>query len=151
MPLALLPFILLIVPHLEIAMFIVVGGQIGVLPTIGLVLLTAVTGAFLLRREGFRVLTAIRADMDAGRVPAKALGEGAMVMAAGLLLLTPGFVTDTVGILLFLPPVRRALWRIIASRLTIVRVDPRRGGPVRPGVVDLDPSDYVRRDPTGSR
>lgn len=146
MPLALLPFLLLIVPILEIAVFVVVGGQIGVLPTIGLVLATAITGAFLLRREGFRVLTAIRADMDAGRMPARTLGEGAMVLAAGLLLLTPGFVTDTLGVLLFLPPVRRAIWRAISKRLVVVQTGPLRPGGSRPGVVDLDPSDFVRRD-----
>lgn len=159
MPLGLLiPLLLLIVPILEIAVFIVVGGEIGVLATLALVFATAVLGTILLRLQGFQLIARIRSEMEADRIPGRELAHGAMLLAAGILLLTPGFVTDTLGFLLFVPPLRDAIWKFIAARLkdaVVVRTSggrPRRPGPRRPGapdVVDLDPADYERRpDPS---
>jgi UPF0716 protein FxsA len=159
MPLSILPFLFLAVPVMEITVFILVGSQIGVLPTILLVLLTAAAGATLLRIQGFGVLSRIRAQMDAGMLPGRELGNGAMILAAGVLLLTPGFVTDTIGLLLFVPQVRDRIWRFISSRVTVVtNFGPggrRPGGPPSDGgsdgVVDLDPEEFTVRDGGGAK
>ena len=119
MPLTFLPFLLLIVPILEISLFIVVGGEIGAFWTIGLVLFTAILGSILLRIEGFRTFAQIRAKMDAGQLPGEELAKGAMILVAGVLLLTPGFLTDSIGFALFLPFVRKLIWNFFASRISV--------------------------------
>ncbi|NJR13648.1 MAG: FxsA family protein [Phyllobacteriaceae bacterium] len=113
----LLPFALLAVPLAEIAMFILVGNAIGVLPTIGLVIVTAVCGATLLRVQGMAQLTRIQRDMAAGGLPTRQLVHGAMMVVAGILLLTPGFITDTLGLMLFIPAVREAVFGFLAARI----------------------------------
>ncbi|WP_018701019.1 FxsA family protein [Amorphus coralli] len=160
MPLGLILFLsLLAIPALEIAVFILVGSQIGVLPTIGMVFLTAVIGSMLLRHQGLSILNRVRTEMDAGRVPGAELGHGAMILAAGVLLLTPGFVTDTIGFLLFVPPVRETIWNRIRGRIAVTVARPggaTTGGPAGGGaagprgrgpVVDLDANDYGPADP----
>lgn len=97
------------VPLLEIAVFIQVGGFIGLWPTIGLVLLTAVVGTSLLRAQGLATLNRAQASMQRGEMPLREVFDGACLLVAGVLLLTPGFVTDAMGLLLFLPPVRAGL------------------------------------------
>lgn len=150
-PISFLPFILFGLPILEIAVFIVVGREIGVLPTLALVILSGLVGFSLLRTQGLDILRRIQAELDAGRMPGEALFHGALVVAAGLLLILPGFVSDIVGIALFLPPVRAAIWRALRRRVEVVVVEtraPRRDGYDRP-VVDLDAEDYGRRDDGG--
>lgn len=148
--LPLLPFLLLAVPLTEIAVFVLVGSQIGVLPTIALVVLTAVTGAALLRHQGIATLMRIRTEVDAGRVPGRELVNGVMILAAGILLLTPGFVTDTIGLLLFVPPVRDFLWNAVGRRVVVVRpAATGRSGGARSGggpVIDLGDEEF-RREP----
>jgi UPF0716 protein FxsA len=134
-----LPFLLLAVPLTEIALFILIGGLIGVLPTIAIVLATAVTGAFLLRTQGLRQLELIRRQLATGQMPGREIANGAMLLVAGVLLLTPGFLTDTLGFLLFVPRVRDRLYRFIAARVRIMPV----GGaddkwPRRDGTIELD-------------
>lgn len=159
MPLALLPFALLVVPVLEIAVFVIVGQRIGLLPTLAMVVVTAAIGTLLLRHQGFRVFERLKAELDAGRMPGRALGDGAMILAAGLLLLTPGFVTDTLGFLLFVPAVRSRIWQFLSSRFTVVVAGQGFRGPAGPhdprgngrrvredGVIDLDPDDYTSAD-----
>ena len=114
MPVRIMPILLLVVPILEIAVFILVGGEIGIGWTLLLVLLTAILGTFLLRQQGFGVLEQIREDVNAGRVPAAAMAHGVLIIVAGVLLLTPGFVTDALGFLLFVPSVRAWVWRVLA-------------------------------------
>jgi UPF0716 protein FxsA len=121
--LKLLPFALLIVPLAEIGMFILVGGLIGMFPTIGLVIATAITGATLLRIHGLKQLDAIRRQVEQGRLPGRDIAHGAMMLVAGVLLLTPGFITDTLGFLLFVPGVREALYRFLAARIRFVTPD----------------------------
>ncbi|HYD29572.1 MAG TPA: FxsA family protein [Azospirillaceae bacterium] len=104
-----LPFIL--IPMLEIAVFIQVGGLIGVMPTVALVLLTAVMGMTLLRRQGMATLGRARASLERNELPVQEVFDGFCLVMAGALLLTPGFVTDTLGLALFIPAVRRALRR----------------------------------------
>ncbi|WP_420345890.1 FxsA family protein [Pelagibius sp.] len=104
-------------PLLEIAVFIEVGGALGVWPTIAATVATAVAGSLLLRAQGLATLLRARAQMDQGQVPAREMFEGICLVLAGALLLVPGFVTDALGLLLFIPPVREALRRVIAHRL----------------------------------
>ena len=116
MPFRIMPVILLVVPIIEIVVFILVGGQIGVGWTIVGVIVTAVIGTMLLRSQGFAILTQIRDDVNAGRVPAAAMAHGVLIIVAGVLLLTPGFVTDALGFLLFVPAFRAWVWRAFAPR-----------------------------------
>ena len=93
------------VPVVEIAAFIEIGGRIGLWPTIGLVVVTAFAGLTLLRIQGLAVLDRLRTS----KAPAVELFEGLCLLIAGVLLLVPGFVTDTVGFLLLVPRVRMAV------------------------------------------
>ena len=144
----LVPFLFLAVPLTEIAVFVLVGSKIGVLPTIGLVILTAVAGTILLRWQGFNALARIQKELAAHRVPGKEMVQGVMILLAGFLLLTPGFVTDTLGLLLFIPPVRDAVWRFLSSRINVETIgggfSQRGAGKPEPGVVDLDEDEYQR-------
>ncbi|MDH4987112.1 membrane protein FxsA [Aminobacter anthyllidis] len=144
-----LPLLLLLaLPLLEIAGFVVVGSEIGVLATIGLILLSGIVGSILLRVQGFGVMTRVRAEMNAGRDPSKELANGAMIVLAGILLLIPGFISDIVGILLFLPPVRALAWRFLSKRVrfsTDFGGFTRRGGPAGGKTIDLDEDDFKRQ------
>lgn len=110
--LILLAFIM--VPIAEIAVFIKAGDLIGLWPTIAAVVLTAIIGTAMLRQQGLATLVRLRATMDRGELPVRELFDGACLLLAGALLLTPGFLTDAVGFLLLVPPVRAlagaALW-----------------------------------------
>ncbi len=105
------------VPIIEIAVFIKAGDLIGLWPTIGSVILTAIIGSFLLRQQGLATLFRVRESMDAGRLPVNELFDGLCLRVAGALLLTPGFVTDGVGLLLFMPPFRVVLRALLVQRL----------------------------------
>lgn len=106
-------------PIVEIAVLIEAGGLIGLWPTLAIILLTAIAGSILLRAQGFGVIQRIRRQMERGEPPVLELFEGLCVFAAGLLLLLPGFVTDTLGLLLFVPPLRRAIAAAIARRISM--------------------------------
>ncbi|WP_417518927.1 FxsA family protein [Minwuia sp.] len=132
MPLLLL-LIFVGVPILEIAVFIQAGDLIGLWPTLAIILLTGIAGTVLLRIQGFGVVRRIQQQADEGKVPVFELFEGLCLFAAGLLLLTPGFVTDTVGFLLFLPPVRKAMAAFIATRIRVRGAGRFQFGTGRPG------------------
>lgn len=140
-----------VVPAAEIATFIAVGKAIGILPTILLTFATAVAGATLMRRQGLKTLARLRAEMDAGRIPGETLGHGAMILLAGMLLLVPGFLSDVVGILLFLPPVRHLVWTVMSRGMTVTAAGGRGPAPRGPRVVDLEPDAYRRTDPPPPR
>jgi UPF0716 protein FxsA len=108
----------IIVPIVELAVIIQVGQALGVVPTIVMLLAVSFVGSWLVKREGMGVWRRFRQQMEAGHVPGRELADGAMIMLAGALLLTPGFVTDVVGILLLLPPVRAAIRASALRRLT---------------------------------
>jgi UPF0716 protein FxsA len=112
--LILIAFIL--VPIIEIAVFIEVDSQIGLLPTIGIVVLTAVIGTGLLRQQGLSVVFRIQENLQADRIPVRELFDGICLVIAGLLLLTPGFVTDAIGFLLFVAPLRRSLGNYVGQQ-----------------------------------
>ena len=104
-------------PLIEIVVFIEVGGVLGVWPTIAATVATALAGSLLLRAQGLATLMRARAQMDQGQLPAREMFEGICLVLAGGLLLTPGFITDTLGLLLFVPPFRELLRRFIGHRL----------------------------------
>jgi UPF0716 protein FxsA len=105
------------VPLLEIALFIEVGGWLGLGPTLALVVLTAVLGAWMMRRQGFAVLMRAQRQLADGVLPVVEVFEGLCLVIAGALLLTPGFFTDALGALLLVPAVRRALYRQVRRRI----------------------------------
>ncbi len=104
-----------LVPVAELYLLIKVGGLIGALPTIGIVLVTGAAGASLARWQGLAALEEIQAAMSEGRVPGQALLAGVLVLAGGLLLVTPGILTDVTGLLLLVPPVRRGVARLLSG------------------------------------
>ena len=141
----LLPLLLILLPLAEIATFIAVRSRIGVLWTIALVMATTVAGALLLRIQGIGTVMRAQAAMERGDAPARELVDGVMIAVAGLLLILPGFITDLVGLLLFLPPVRAIAWKMLRGRITIVTAPFSRGG----RVVDLDTDEFTRHEPRG--
>jgi UPF0716 protein FxsA len=152
----LIPILLLGLPIAEIAVFIVVGRYIGVLPVLALIFLTAAAGSILLRVQGLTVLRKLAAETDAGRLPARELVHGGMIVLAGLFLLTPGFVTDVLGLLLFIPPVRDFAWSLVKDKISLSFATSFSAGTTntrRPGgnggsgsgpIVDLDEEDFQR-------
>lgn len=116
-----MPLLLLFiaVPLIEIALFISVGGAIGLWPTLAIVVLTAVIGTWMLREQGLREVSRLRSSLEQMRDPTDSLAHGAMILFAGALLLTPGFFTDTVGFLLLVPAFRVAAIKYFQSRMTV--------------------------------
>jgi UPF0716 protein FxsA len=110
---------LLIVPLIEIGLFIEVGGWIGLWPTLATVVLTALIGSVLLRSQGAGALRQVQASMQAGGDgdPVTPLAHGALILVAGIVLLTPGFFTDAIGFALLVPAVRGAVIRYLAKRM----------------------------------
>jgi UPF0716 protein FxsA len=112
------------VPFAEIYVLLQVGQAIGPVNTIGLLILISVVGAWLAKREGLGVLRRMQRSIDSGRVPGAELVDGFLILLAGALMLTPGFLTDILAILLLLPPVRavvrRELRRRVARRIQII-------------------------------
>jgi UPF0716 protein FxsA len=98
-----------LIPVLEIYVLLKVGQQLGVSPTIALILLTGIAGAYLARTQGLDIIRRIQQQTAQGQLPAESLLDGAMVLAGGLLLLTPGFCTDLIGFCLLVPLSRQAL------------------------------------------
>jgi len=108
-----------ITPIVEMYLLITVAGYIDAWPTIALVMLTAVIGVALLKRQGLATLTRGVARMNRGEVPAQEMAEGILLAVAGALLLTPGFVTDGVGFILLFPPTRQALVVLLLKRVEV--------------------------------
>ncbi|MCZ6853354.1 MAG: FxsA family protein [Gammaproteobacteria bacterium] len=107
-------------PILEMYLLIEVGGYLGTLPTIGLVMLTAVIGVALLRRQGLATLTRGLGRLQRGEIPAQEMAEGILLGIAGALLITPGFVTDAVGFAFLLPVSRVLIARKLLAKITII-------------------------------
>lgn len=124
-PMGLLLVLLVVVPLAEIWVLIQVGQVIGAWWTIALLVLISVIGGWLIRREGSRAWRALSEALTSFRMPARELADGMLIVAGGMLMLSPGFVTDAVGVLLILPltrPVaRRALTRALGRRLLDAR------------------------------
>lgn len=107
----------LAVPLIEIALFIQVGGAIGLFPTLAVVVITAVLGTWLVRSQGAQAMGQLRGSFNEMRDPTEPLAHGAMILFAGALLLTPGFFTDAAGFLLLFPPFRVAALKYLRSRV----------------------------------
>ncbi|HEV2755861.1 MAG TPA: FxsA family protein [Actinomycetota bacterium] len=101
-----LAVLLLVVPVVELAVIVQVAGEIGVLNTLGLLILVSVAGAWLLKQQGVAVWRSLQATMARGEMPTKEATDGALILLGGALLLTPGFVTDLVGLVFLIPPTR---------------------------------------------
>ncbi|MDR9424690.1 MAG: FxsA family protein [Marinobacter sp.] len=112
-------FLFIIMPVTELAVLIQVGSVIGVMNTIGLVLLTAVVGAWLLRQQGLATLLRANERLNSGELPAKEVAEGLILAVGGAMLLTPGFITDTFGFLCLIPGSRHWLAAQALKRMTI--------------------------------
>ena len=142
---------LLILPLVEIALFIKVGQTIGLLPTLALIIAAAIGGGLLLRWQGLQVISQLRRNVSAGQLPGRAIADAMMIGLAALLLVLPGFLSDILALALLLPPLRTALYAALARRVTVVGGttggyprghgphDPRVGGPE---TIDLDEDDY---------
>lgn len=117
MPYLFLLFILM--PIVEIAVLIQVGGSIGLFPTLLIIIGTAILGTYLLRQQGLATLTKAQQRMSSGQLPAEQIMEGVMLLIGGVLLLTPGFVTDAFGFCCLFPVTRQWMARRMASRSVI--------------------------------
>ncbi len=132
----------ILVPLAELYILLRIGEAAGFLPTLGIVIGTGVLGAWLARHEGLRTARAIRQELDAGHVPTDRLMDAALIFAAGLLLLTPGILTDITGFLLLAPPVRKLIRRRIkqalGKRFVVTGVQGREPGETPPDVIDVE-------------
>lgn len=112
------------VPVAELYVLISIGGAIGVLPTIVLVFLTALAGAALARMQGLATMLRVRESLDQGFMPAEELLDGLIILVAGMSLLTPGFLTDIVGLLMLLPGPRNIFKRWLRTKFDKWRQNP---------------------------
>lgn len=138
----------LLVPLIEIALFIQIGGLIGLWPTLGIVIATAILGTWLVRTQGQMALGQLRGSFAELRDPSEPLAHGAMILFAGALLLTPGFFTDAIGFLLLTPPVRNAVYAYIRARVKVQHFE--MGAGTRRGqstVIDGEFEEVTPRDP----
>lgn len=101
--------VFLVVPIIEIVLFYSIGTWIGIWPTLGIVVVTAVLGSYFVSKQGRFVWQSIRSKVSQGEIPTASVVHGAMILVAGALLLTPGFLTDLVGFGLLVPGVREAI------------------------------------------
>jgi UPF0716 protein FxsA len=107
----------IVVGIVEITVIIQIGQLIGALNTIGLLLLVSLLGAWLVKRQGLGVIARIREQRMAGRLPAAEVFDGALILVAGVLLVIPGFVTDALGLLLLVPPIRAVARGFVRRRV----------------------------------
>ena len=146
--------IFVIVPIIEIALFIQVGGALGLWPTLAVVILTALAGSILLRSQGLATMARIRGNIESLQDPSKELAHGALILAAGVVLLTPGFFTDAVGLALMFPPVRNAVIKfgferiVTQSNIHVHTSQPRQEHPIRDDeITDVEYEDITDQEP----
>ena len=143
--------IFILLPLAEIATFVVVGSEIGVLATVALTIAMSIVGAVLLRWQGFGIIGRLQQELERGGSPGRELAHGAMVLMAGILLLIPGFLTGLIGLLLFVPPVRDLAWHLLRSRATVVTdfrfSEFRAAQQYNSRTIDLDEDEYSRNAP----
>lgn len=147
-----LPFLALlfvVVPFVELYLLIQIGQAVGALPTVGLVILMGIAGAALAKSQGLAALRRVNEELAQGRLPTTAILDGVLIIAASILLITPGVLTDVLGILLLLPPTRAvfrvALVRWAQKNVRVVTAHPGFsagpqpwGGAPRGGVIDVE-------------
>ncbi len=128
----------LAVPLIEIALFVQVGGAIGLLATLAIVVVTAVLGAFLVRSQGLAVLSQLQGSIAQLEDPTEPLAHGAMILFSGALLLTPGFFTDTVGFALMVPGIRRGVFQFFRKRISVQKFSYGTAPDSDSGVIDAE-------------
>lgn len=145
----------LVVPLIEIGLFIVIGQAIGLWPTLLGVVLTALIGSAMIRAQGLSLIAEIQRQMNAGQLPARQMVDGVLLAIAGALLITPGYFTDTCGFLLLVPPIRGLIYSWLKAHVAVVDPtagwspeDPYGPGPSRPrgrdgrDTIDLDHDEW---------
>ncbi len=147
------------IPLIEIALFIQIGGWLGLWPTLLIVVVTAIIGSYLVRQQGARELAQLRSSFSELRDPSESLANGAMILFSGALLLTPGFFTDFVGFALLIPPVRARVYQYLRARVNVTSFQMGPGPTQQPRgpqdrVIDgefeeVDPRQSPPQDPSG--
>ena len=140
----LLLIVFLVLPLIEIGLFIVIGQAIGLVPTLLGVLISAAAGALLIRWQGLAVLRDMQAAVQRGQVPGRQIADAMLIGLGGVLLIVPGYFTDVIGLLLLIPPLRGLIYRMLASRVRVVS-EPPAAPPADPQLVDLDPGNWRDR------
>ncbi len=152
MPLLALVFAFIVVPLAELYVILKVGDAIGVLPTLAILVADSLLGSYMLRSQGRAVWRRFQAAMAAGRMPHREVMDGIAVIFGGAFLITPGFLTDIVGVLLLLPPTRslmirffgRTALRGMAGRFVVSGPGPRPGADVEGSATEYPPTDPPR-------
>ena len=138
----------LAVPLIEIALFIQVGGVLGLWATLLVVILTAILGTVLVRSQGMQTFANLRRSMETGADPSRDLAHGVMILFSGFLLLTPGFFTDAIGFALLIPSLRDMIFARLAERITAQSVHfQTTGGPQRHGPTTVIDGEFEEVDP----
>ena len=138
----------ILIPLLEIWLFILLGGFIGVYPTLFIILLTAILGTFLVKTQGINVLKEIHSKFNELENPTEPIAHGAMILFAGALLLTPGFFTDTIGFLLLLPKVRKSAFFWLKNKVNLVKYSSfGRDNSDKSNYSDIEVTDYKEVEP----
>jgi UPF0716 protein FxsA len=109
--------LMIIIPAAEIGVLLLSGNTIGVWPTLAVILLTGVLGAFLAKRQGLETIRKVQEQLRFGQMPGDAILDGACILIGGILLLAPGFITDALGFILLLPPARKVLKNLLYQGL----------------------------------
>lgn len=139
----------LLLPLIEIALFVIVGGAIGLWATLAVVILAGVLGMVMLRFQGLSTLGRLRASVNGGTLPARSVADAMMIGLAGVLLVIPGFFSDIIAILLLLPPVRSAIYAWLRARVSVVATTGQSytygQQRVEDGTIDLDSDEWRPR------
>ncbi len=129
--------VFILVPLIDLMVLIQIGGVLGFWPTVLVVVFTGAVGAALAKHQGLRTLARINAELSAGRLPTSELADGLLILMAGAVLITPGFLTDLFGLLLLVPPFRRVFKRAVQgyfrTRLVVTDV---------PGISEASPDGF---------
>ncbi len=137
----------LLIPIGEIYVLLEVGNLIGVLPTVAMIVFTAASGAALIRYQGLSTLARVRQSLEQHQLPAMELLEAACLLVAGALLLTPGFITDSFGFILLIPPLRRSIIATVLSKGVLRAGFARQQAQQDSGSGRVIEGEYVKKDP----
>ena len=139
----------LAVPLIEIALFVQIGGAIGLLWTLAIVVITAVLGTYLVRSQGLAVLSQLQGSMAELKDPTEPLAHGAMILFSGALLLTPGFFTDAVGFAFMVPAIRHAVFQFLRNRVNVQSFSYGTAPDTDSGIIDAEFEEIDPQKPSG--
>lgn len=127
-----------LIPLVELWLLLRIGAVLGAVPTLGLVVITGIAGASLARREGARAWLAVQGELVAGRIPGRELLEALLVLVAGIVLVTPGVLTDLAGLALLVRPIRSGLVRGLERRYrNMLEARGDSGSPPGPRIIEI--------------